>query len=135
MNYLLDTCVVSDFVKGETGTLARLKAVAPSQIYFSSISLMEIRYGLGLSPQKAKKIEPILNDFFSVIGILNFGQGEAEISAQIRWQLRQQGNPIGAYDVLIAGTALAHNLIMVTANENEFVRVQDLVVENWRQQE
>ncbi len=104
----------------------------PSQIYLSSISVMEIRYGLGLFPKKAQKIEPVIKEVLGVIRILDFGQREAEISAQIRWQLKQQGNPIGAYDVLIAGTALAHNLIMVTANQNEFVGVQGLVVENWR---
>ncbi len=46
MRYLLDTCVVSDFVKGEPNTLKRLKAIAPSQIAISSITAMELRYGL-----------------------------------------------------------------------------------------
>lgn len=39
----------------------------------------------------------------------------------------------GAYDVLIAATALQHHLIMVTANQREFERVPGLQTENWRQ--
>ncbi|MEM6435012.1 MAG: type II toxin-antitoxin system VapC family toxin, partial [Cyanobacteria bacterium P01_D01_bin.115] len=35
-------------------------------------------------------------------------------------------------DVLIAATALQHDLIMVTANQREFERVTSLQLENWR---
>jgi tRNA(fMet)-specific endonuclease VapC len=58
---------------------------------------------------------------------------EAEQAAQIRATLKTQGQPIGAYDVLIAPTALQHNLIMVTANQREFDRISGLQTENWRQ--
>ncbi|NJL41323.1 MAG: type II toxin-antitoxin system VapC family toxin [Leptolyngbyaceae cyanobacterium SL_7_1] len=57
----------------------------------------------------------------------------AEQTAQIRAALKSQGQPIGAYDVLIAATALQHNLIMVTANQREFDRIPSLQTENWRQ--
>jgi tRNA(fMet)-specific endonuclease VapC len=39
---------------------------------------------------------------------------------RIRAILKSQGQPIGAYDVLIAANALQHNLLMVTANQREF---------------
>jgi len=37
-----------------------------------------------------------------------------------------------AVSLLIGGTALAHNLIMVTSNQGEFDCMQGLKVENWR---
>lgn len=40
---------------------------------------------------------------------------------------------MGAYDVLIAATALQYSLLMVTANQREFERVSGLQIENWRQ--
>jgi tRNA(fMet)-specific endonuclease VapC len=46
MGYLLDTCVVSDFVKGENNTLKRLKSSSPHEILISSITVMEVKYGL-----------------------------------------------------------------------------------------
>jgi tRNA(fMet)-specific endonuclease VapC len=100
MRYLLDTCVISDFIKGETGTKVRLKQTLP---------------------------------VLSAVTILPFSTVEAEQAAQIRAFLKSQGQPIGAYDVLIAATALQHNLLMITANPREFDRVPGLQTENWRQ--
>lgn len=58
---------------------------------------------------------------------------DLEQAAQIRAALKSKGQPIGAYDVLIAAIALQHHLIMVTANQREFGRVPELQIENWRQ--
>lgn len=132
MIYLLDTCVVSDFIKGEPGTLKKVKAIAPSYISLSSLTLFEIGYGLKKNPTKASLIEPILRDFIHVLTILPFAEGEANKAAFIRHELASKGTPIGPYDVLIAATALSQGLILVTANEKEFKRVPGLVVENWR---
>ena len=133
MRYLLDTCVISDFVKGEAETTARLKQTPPVDIAISTITVMELRYGLALNPQRARKIEPAIASILSSVIILPFGTAEAEKSAQIRAVLKSQGQPIGAYDVLIAAIALQQNLIMVTANQREFERISGLQTENWRQ--
>lgn len=132
MKYLLDTCVISDFVKGNKNTLAMLKRVSPDDIAVSSITVMEIQYGLALNPNRAQKIEPIIHDLFSSITILEFDSHDATETGTIRALLKQQGQSIGSYDILLAGTALNHNLIFVTSNINEFNRVNDLVLENWR---
>ena len=39
---------------------------------------------------------------------------------------------IGAYDILIAATALEHNLICVTNNIGEFSRISNLQIEDWK---
>lgn len=133
MQYLLDTCAISDFVKGETGTQNKLKETSPADIAVSAITVMELRYGLALNPQWGQKIEPVITSFLESVTILSFSTAEAEQAAQIRVILKSQGQPIGAYDVLIAATALQHNLVMVTANQREFERVPGLQTENWRQ--
>ncbi len=46
--------------------------------------------------------------------------------------LASKGTPIGAYDVLIAGQAVARNLILVTHNTREFGRVPGLRLEDWQ---
>ncbi|BAZ15388.1 hypothetical protein NIES4071_72600 [Calothrix sp. NIES-4071] len=132
MGYLLDTCVVSDFVKGEENTLKRLKSSAPGDIFISSLTAMELKYGLAINPQRAIKIQSLIETFLNSITILDFGMEEAKIAAQIRSTLKTAGTPIGAYDVLIAATALAHNHIIVTSNVREFQRVPNLQIENWR---
>ncbi|MFG6094652.1 type II toxin-antitoxin system VapC family toxin [Leptothoe sp. ISB3NOV94-8A] len=133
MQYLLDTCVISDFIKGEPGTQTRLKQTAPTDIAVSVITVMELRYGLLNNPQRAQKIEPTIVTLLDSITILPMGIEEAEEAAQIRARLKEQGQPIGAYDILIAATALQHSLLMVTANQREFDRVPGLQTENWQQ--
>ncbi|NET54080.1 MAG: type II toxin-antitoxin system VapC family toxin [Merismopedia sp. SIO2A8] len=133
MRYLLDTCVISDFIKNEPGTVAKIKQTPPTDIAVSSITVMELHYGLRLNPQRAKKLKPVISSFLDSIIVLPFGIGEGTNAAHIRAVLKPQGQPIGAYDVLIAATALQHKLIMVTANLREFERVPELQIENWRQ--
>ncbi len=133
MQYLLDTCVISDFIRGEAGTQTRLKQTPPVDIAISVVTVMELRYGLVLNPQRAQKIESAISSLLSSVTILPFCREEAEQAAHIRAALKRQGHPIGAYDVLIAATAQHHNLRMVTANQREFDRVLGLVTENWRQ--
>jgi tRNA(fMet)-specific endonuclease VapC len=87
---------------------------------------MELRYGVLSNPQRAQKIEPAIASFLTSVTILIFGPAEAEQAAQIRAILKTQGQPIGAYDALIAATALQANLLMVTANPREFTRVPGL---------
>ncbi|KAF3887090.1 MULTISPECIES: type II toxin-antitoxin system VapC family toxin [Nostocales] len=132
MGYLLDTCVISDFIKGEENTLKRLKSTSPVDIFISSLTLMEVKYGLAINPQKALKIQSALETFLSSITTLSFAASEAEQAAQIRSILKTAGTPIGAYDLLIAATALTHHHILVTSNEREFQRVPNLQMENWR---
>lgn len=132
MKYLLDTCTVSDFVKGQPGVLARIKATSPNQIGVSSITRMEIDYGLALNSARAKKLSPVLDAFFAVTHTVAFDAPDTRAAAAIRAALKSQGQPIGAYDVLIAGSGVARGLIVVTSNVDEFTRVSGLQVENWR---
>lgn len=132
MKYLLDTCTVSDFVKGQPNVLARVKATSPNLIAVSALTRMEVDYGLALNAERAKKLAPVLDAFFATIATLPFDEADAHAAAAIRAALKIQGQPIGAYDVLIAGTGLARGLAVVTSNIGEFKRVSGLHVEDWR---
>ena len=133
MTYLLDTCVISDFVKGLPATLKRIKEMSPDLIAVSAISRMEIEYGLNLNPERARKIVPVIQAFLASIRVLPFGETDAQAAGTIRATLQRQGNPIGSYDVLIAGTAVARGLTLVTSNTGEFSRVGGLSIEDWRE--
>ncbi|MDJ0843384.1 type II toxin-antitoxin system VapC family toxin [Crocosphaera sp.] len=132
MTYLLDTCTVSDFARGEINTLRYIKLMTPSDVFISAITLMEINYGMLLNPEKTAKIRPVIEDFLDVITILPLTEREAHEAAKIRTILKAQGTPIGAYDLLIAATAQVNYLTVVTSNVKEFERVPELNVVNWR---
>ena len=132
MTYLLDTCAVSDFARGEINTLRYIKLMTPSDVFISAITLMEINYGMLLNPERTAKIRLVMEDFLDSITILPLREREANAAAKIRTILKAQGTPIGAYDLLIAATAKVHYLTVVTSNVKEFERVPELNVVNWR---
>ena len=132
MNFLLDTCVLSDFGRGDASTLARMKATPPALIAVSSITAMEIEFGLALDLARARRLAPVMHALLAAVTILPYGTEDARATATLRASLRKKGRPIGAYDALIAGCALARGLVLVSSNEREFGRVSGLRMENWR---
>ena len=64
---------------------------------------------------------------------LPFDDDCAAQHALVRLELKRRGAPIGSNDLMIAATALAHNLTLITHNVKEFSRVPGLLFEDWRQ--
>lgn len=93
---------------------------------------MEVEFGLALNPTRARKLAPVMHALLGAISVLPYHAEDARATATLRAALQRRGRPIGAYDVLIAGCALARGLVLVTSNEREFRRVSGLAVENWR---
>lgn len=131
MAYLLDTCIVSSFFRKEAPLIEKLKTVLPEEIKISTITVMEIEYGLQLNPPLRSRIQPLWSSFKEQVEVLSFSENDANHAAQVRSVLKKEGRLIGPYDILLAGTSKNHGLIFVTDNTSEFSRVEGLVVENW----
>jgi tRNA(fMet)-specific endonuclease VapC len=132
---LLDTTVISDFTRGVPPVLARLKTTRKGDAAICTVTAMEIEYGLMLNPARARKIAPMIRSLLQDLTLLSYDAEDAKATAAVRAALSQRGTPIGPYDVMIAGTALRHGLVMVTSNGDEFKRIAGLVVEDWRSSE
>ncbi len=63
--------------------------------------------------------------------ILPFAAPADVVYGRLRTSLEKRGLPIGAHDLLIAAQAVALGLTMVTDNEREFKRIDELRCENW----
>ena len=125
MKYLLDTCTVSYFLKENTNIIKCIQSVTPSELAISVITLLEIEYGFKL--KNSKHMDSLYRKwqlFLSVINVLKFNNKTALIAADIRSLLKLQGKMIGAYDILIAASALEHKMICITNNLSEFKRVR-----------
>jgi tRNA(fMet)-specific endonuclease VapC len=132
VNYLLDTCVISDFFKRIPSVITHFENLSPSQIHISTITVMEIEYGLRLNEEREKKIRPLWDALLKQIKIVIVCHQCAIAIATIRAKLKSAGLLIGPYDILIAGTALANNFTMITSNLKEFNRISEIKIENWR---
>ncbi len=128
--YVLDTNTLICFFKGMGNVSDNFLAVSPSEIAIPAIVLYELEFGIAksTSPKKRRKQ---LKEMCSLIKILPFGTEEARLSALVRAQLEIKGTPIGACDLLIAGTTLACQGVLVTNNTKEFSRVTKLKTMDW----
>jgi tRNA(fMet)-specific endonuclease VapC len=128
MIVLLDTNVVIAVQKGNPKVIARIKAAAGGDIGISCIVMHELYFGAF----KSDRIERNLRETAKIrFPIIDFTRGDARMAGEIRADLQRKGTPIGPYDALIAGQALARNLTLVTRNTGEFARVPGLTVEDW----
>lgn len=128
--WVLDTNTLIYFFKGEGRVAEHLLAQSPKDISIPAIVLYELQVGIAKSSAPEKRTQQ-LAELISVIQLLPFHQREAQAAAQLRAALEREGQPIGPYDTLIAGTALAHGAILVTRNTREFDRIEALRIENW----
>lgn len=134
MDYLLDTNACIALNKGEPASVrARFrKAVqAGSQVWVPAVVLYELWYGVAKSARPKENAEDLATFLAGPVKLLVFGEEDAREAGEVRASLERMGKPIGAYDVLIAGQALARKLTLVTANAKEFGRVKGLVWEDW----
>jgi len=130
--YVLDTNTLIYFFKGMGDVADKFLEVSPKDIAIPSVVLCELEYGIATSTSPRKR-QAQLEALCSLVEILPFEEAAARFAASIRASLEKKGTPIGACDVLIAGTALANNGILVTNNTKEFSRVSKLKLENWYQ--
>ncbi len=129
--YLLDTNIVAELIKNPQGIVAKKMAISKLEKYCctSIIVACELRYG-AMKKQSSKlsfNVEQVLNS----LPILSLETTLLDDYAHARVQLEKEGLPIGQHDLLIAAHAVSLGLIIVTANEREFLRLENLTIENW----
>jgi tRNA(fMet)-specific endonuclease VapC len=129
VRYLLDTNAVIRLSNNSHANLVRrARQVPPQDIAISSIVMQELYFGAYRSRRQTQNLAVADALQFDII---EFDRDDARQAGEIRAFLASQDTPIGAYDVLIAGQAVARNAILVTHNVTEFSRVPRLRIEDW----
>ena len=129
--YLLDTNICIYAVKGKFPQVAaKLFTLPLSQVHLSVITLYELEFGIQKSHWQGRS-RAVLQSTLASFPTLEFTAEDALLAGQIRAQLETAGQPIGAYDLLIAAQALNRDLILVTHNTAEFSRIPHLKLEDW----
>ncbi len=131
MKFLLDTNICIYIIKKKPEkVLARFKKLKVGSIAISSITTSELFYGVYKSSKPDENMIA-LQEFLVPIEKLDFTNDDSLAYGKIRAELEAKGLPIGAMDMLIAAQALSRELVLVTNNEKEFNRIEELVIENW----
>lgn len=95
----------------------------------SVISFYELERGAETSPRKNQAWQR----FVTLCHIMELDQATASVAARMYRDLANGGELIADADLLIAATALHHNLTLVTHNTRHFSRIQGLTLADWTQ--
>ncbi len=128
--FVLDTNTLIYFFKGMGKVSETLLATSPRDIAIPAVVVFELEVGIAKSTAPVRRRRQ-LDQLLAVTTLLPFGRDEARAAASLRAKLEEKGWPIGPFDTLIAGTALARNSTLVTHNLDEFGRVPSLQVVDW----
>ena len=129
--WLLDTnAVIALVTRRSEPLLRRIESTEAGALAISSIVAPELYYGAYRSQKVEFNLET-LRLLFADLDILDVDQEDARAAGEIRAELARRGTPIGPYDVLIAGQAMARGLPLVSNNTAEFQRIAGLKLEDW----
>jgi len=117
VKYLLDTNQVVYYLRQETRVIDDLQSRRGEGLAVSIISVAELYEGIfrATNPNEAERA---LNDFLSEVTVLSIDEEAARIFGQERARLLQVGRPMSDLDLLIAATALRHDLTLLTRDRD-----------------
>jgi len=130
VRYILDTNIVSDLVRRPQDRVwEHIVRVGEERVCTSIVVAAELRFGAMKSGSErlSKHVDAILE----ALDILPLEPPADTIYGTLRWRLERLGLPIGANDLLIAAQASSYGHTLVTDNEREFGRIEELALENW----
>ena len=128
--YLIDTDILIYSLKGHAIVKDNLQAHCQDPIFISAVTLMELYYGA----YKSQKVESNLvkvKTIESAIEIIPVSHIMVEIFGLLKTKLEGEGARLDDFDLILAATALSHNLTLVTNNEKHFARIDGLKIANW----
>jgi tRNA(fMet)-specific endonuclease VapC len=130
LKYLLDTNIVIYTMKNRPQRVKKRFQQHHGQMGISTVTIGELVFGAEHSQQVERNLAD-LEALAARLEVLPFDNQAAYHFGQIRAALYRTGQPIGPYDMMIAGHARAAGLKLVTNNVKEFKRVPGLLLENW----
>lgn len=138
MNYLLDTCLISELAKSEPNTKVVQWVLSENETHFyiSVLTFGELQKGIEKLPRSKKKeklriwIEDELKNRFQnrIIGI---DMGVSLLWGKIQCLAEKKGKPMPAIDALIAATGIVHDLTVVTRNVTDMAQSGVKLLNPW----
>ncbi len=128
MSFLLDTDTCSAQLK--TGALTHRMVQYSARVYTSAVTLAEL-YTWALRakapPQRLHGLLALLHDVI----VLDLTPDVARKFGEVQASLLDRGQRAPHMDLLIASTALVHGLTVVTHNQQHFLKIPGLPVDDW----
>lgn len=128
--YLLDTNVVSYFVRGTSAAVRnRLLKTPVERLAVSAITEAELLFWIARRPADARTRVSV-QDFLVRVPSLSWDSRAASAYAVQREEQRRKGKPLSTEDLMIAAHALSLGLTLVT-HDSAFSLIDGLKTEDW----
>jgi tRNA(fMet)-specific endonuclease VapC len=129
MAIILDVDVI---IRGQRGTfdLAAWAAARPNDRFeVATITVAELWHGVerGVEPHKSQR-RKYLEAIVAALPIIPYTEQTAYAHARLWADLQSAGKMIGAYDLIVAATALEHGSQLATFNKRHFEMVKGLQI-------
>ena len=136
--YLLDTNILSEITKPNPNRNVVKKVIENKHIStIASVTFEEMLYGVKRLPASKKQSDLLsfnINFIQANYEIIPFDVHASWILSDIRQRLEANGKRAPLADSMIAATAIANNLILVTRNVKDFESIREvssLMIEDW----
>jgi len=130
MTYLIDTDIIIYSLKNHDQVVENFRRFANAQKSISVITYGELAYGARKSQHVEKNLAKVyrIGELFPVLPV---SRTIMDTFGSLKATLEKTGQSIDDMDLLIAATAITHNLILVTNNNRHFARISGLETINW----
>ena len=133
--FLLDTNVVSELTKSRPHAPVVSFLTATTDLWLSTIVTHELELGIRLLPpgRRRDRLDVAVKEMLAGYGgrILSVDRTVSRHAAQLRARARRSGRTLHLGDGLIAGTAVAHDLILVTRDIDDFAELDMQILNPW----
>ena len=138
MNYLLDTCVLSEFTRRQPNQslIDWLDSIEEEKLFISVITVGEIQRGIERLPDSHRKTELLVwmnNGLLQrfVARMIGFDAPTMFMWGSLTARMEAAGQPMGVMDSLIAASAMQNHLILATRNVVDFLPSGIQVINPW----
>lgn len=137
MIYLLDTNVVSELIRpNPSPSVSRFVDASEDLLHISVVTLAEIRFGIASMDHGRRRLaldEWLTLDIPARFGsrILDIDRHVAAAWGELMALSERKGANLQAMDGLLAATAIAHDMTLVTRNLRAFARLDLKLLDPW----
>lgn len=139
MNYLLDTCVLSEFTRHapDACVIRWIDSLDEMKLYLSAVTIGEIQHGVERLAESRRKnilLSWLNNDLLQRFEhrVLPLDAQTMMVWGRLTARLESTGRPMSIMDSLIASTALQHNLVLLTRNVSDFSACELEIINPWK---
>jgi predicted nucleic acid-binding protein len=131
VDILVDSSIIIASERGQIDLDNVLEHHATDFVALSAITVAELQYGVLKRPLRSRAAaQTFVSRLLAQFPIVPFDAAAAHVHASVRLALEKSGAALGHNDLLIASTAIAHNMA-IAARDRDFARVQELAILHW----